>query len=310
MSPQQGDSGGTIRLQLLDGRQIPFQLRPETHRVYFGGARRDEASEVTEYVEIARLVALEAGPIGPHQDTEKNVRVYRQGAHLHVGMQEAREAGADDLEAVERAVTADPAVLEDAGTDAMQATARMSSVEDVLRRYHPDFGDKPREERIDLLIQGSQHVDRAWRALDALREFMQVGSAEGRARRKSPNPQLDGRAAELKNALGLTHREIGKILHVPRTRTDVHQGGHRRVGHMIKRGRKLLIDNLGEAGYSAHIEAVRADLRRRHALGDRDRLVLRLTEITAQLPGRSLEEAEALRPNFEQLVDKRFSQEG
>lgn len=309
MSPQQGDSGGTIRLQLLDGRQIPFRLRPETHRVYYGGARRDEASEVTEYVEIARLVALEAGPIGPYRDTEKNVRVYRQGAHLHVGMQEAGEAGADDLEAVERAVRVDPAVLEDAGTDAMQAAARMSSVEDVLRRYHPGFGDKPRGERIDLLIQGSHHVDRAWRALDALREFVQAGSAEGRARRKSPDPQLDVRAAELKDALGLMHREIGKILHVPRTQTDVHQGGHRRVGHMIERGRRLLIDNLGEAVYSAHIEAVRADLRRRHALSDRDRLVLRLTEITAQLPGRSPEEAEALRPDFEHLVDKRFSQE-
>jgi hypothetical protein len=316
MSPQQGDSGGTIRLQLLDGRQIPVWLGREELQLYYGGARRDEASERAELATLAKLVALEPGPAGPRrepktkEDLKDTASVYRQGAHLYVGMQEAREAGADDdLEAVKRAVAADPTVLENAGSDAMQAAARMPFVEDVLRRYHPDFCDRPREERIDLLIQGSQHVDPAWRALDALREFVQSGSQEGREKRKSPDPQLDVRAAELKEALGLTHREIGKILHVPRTQTDVHQGGHRRVGHIIERGRRLLIENLGEAGYSAHIEDVRADLRRRHALSDRDRLLLRLTEITAQLPGRSLEEAEALRSDFEHLVDKHFSRE-
>ena len=194
MSPQQGDLGGTIRLQLLDGRQIPFRLRPETHQFYYGGARRDEALEQAELAKLAKLVALEPGPAGPRREpkTKNDLRdaasVYRQGAHLYVGMQEAKEAGADDLEAMERAVGADPAVLEDAGTDAMQAAARMPLVEDVLRRYHPDFGDRPREERIDLLIQGSRHGDRAWRALDVLREFVQSGSREGREKRKSHLP--------------------------------------------------------------------------------------------------------------------------
>ena len=58
MSPQQGDSGGTIRLQLLDGRQVPFRLRPENHQYYYGGVRRDEASERAEMASLAKLVAL------------------------------------------------------------------------------------------------------------------------------------------------------------------------------------------------------------------------------------------------------------
>jgi hypothetical protein len=38
---------------------------------------------------LAGIVALEAGPIGPHRDTDENVGIYRQGAHLHVGIEEA-----------------------------------------------------------------------------------------------------------------------------------------------------------------------------------------------------------------------------
>lgn len=323
MSPEQGESrgearesGGTTRLRLIDGRQVPFRLGREEWQFYYGGARREEASERTERAELAGVIALEPGPAGPtrepktKEDRKATAKIYRQGAHLYVGMQEAMEAGTNELDAVEKAIEADPVLLEDAGSDALQAAFRMSLVEDVLKRYHPDFDRRSRGERIDLLIRGAQHMDAAWRALDAFHEFVQAGRVGGRARRKANDPQQDVRAAELKDALDLYHREIGDILRVPPTEAeDSHQGGHRQVGHMIERGRKLFINNLGEGGYQRHIEAVRADLRQRHALNDRDQLGLHLTETIAQLKGLSPEEAEAARPTFERFVYKRFPQE-
>ena len=321
MSPQQGDSDRTIRLRLPDGRWTIFRLAPEMWQHYYGGARRGVASEREERAELGKLLALQPGPVGPRrepktkQDGEAATRIYRQGAHLYVGMEEARQAAAEEpdklkveLDAVEKAIKADPAVLGDAGTDALQAAARIAVVEDALRRYHPDFDGKSRGERIELLMHGARRMDEAWRALDAFAEFVQGGRTGGRAKRKAPDPQLDLRAAELRDALYLTQREIGEVLGVPRYESEesIHDG-NRRVGRAIDRGRKLFDDNLGKDGYTAHIDRVRDDLRRRHALGGQEGLVLRLMELAAGLTGRSAEDAEALRPAFERLVEKRFS---
>jgi hypothetical protein len=144
MSPEQGDSGGTIRLQLGDGRWTTLRLEPEEWQLYYGGARRDEASELAERAELAKLIGLQPGPAGPirepkaKEDGEATTRIYLQGAHLYVGTEEAREAAADEpdklkveLDAVEKAIKADPAVLRDAGTDALQAAARIAVVEDM-----------------------------------------------------------------------------------------------------------------------------------------------------------------------------------
>lgn len=174
MSPEQGDSGGTIRLQLGDGRWTTFRLAPEEWQLHYGGARRDEASELAERAELAKLVGLQPGPAGPirdpkaKEDGEAATRIYLQGAHLYVGMEEAREAAADEpdklkveMDAVEKAIKAEPAVLGDAGTDALQAAARIAVVEDALRRYHPDFDGKSRGERIELLRLGARRMDEA-----------------------------------------------------------------------------------------------------------------------------------------------------
>lgn len=254
---------------------------------------------------LAEIVALEAGPIGPHRDTEKNVRVYRQGAHLYVGMQDAREAGTENLEDVEqRAVEADPAVLGDADSDALQAAYRMEPVEDVLRRHHPNFGDSTRGERIELLMRGAEHFDRAWRALDAFKEFCQAGSPRGHPRGKATDPEKDMRAAELRYAQGLRHREIGVRLGIPRTENDVRNNDYGTVARAINRGWALLAEELGEEGRDEHIEAQR----RWHALGARERILRRSIEI-ASLQGRSPEEAEAMRPDVERLVDEHLSED-
>ena len=311
MSPQQGDSADTIRLQLGDGRQIPFRLEPETRQLYYGGARRDDASELAERAELAGLIALQPDPVGPirEPETAEDGKVYHEGAALYAGMQEAREAGADEWDVVEKAVGADRAVLGDAGSDALQAAVRMEAVEDILKRYHPEFDGRSRGERIELLRLGARRMDEAWRAIDAFVEFVHGGRTDGRATRKPPDPQLDLRAAELKDALGFTHRQIGEILLVPRTETDVNQGGQRNIGRMVERGQQLLKNALGEAGYSAHIEAVKPDLLRRHSLSGRDRLVLRMMELTAGLTGRTADEAEVLRGDIEWLADKHFPED-
>lgn len=290
---------------------------------YYGGAQRDEASERperdagrTERAELSKLIASQTDPVGPRRapETAEDGEVYRLGAALYVGMQEAREAGADagadEWEVAERAVEADPAVLNHAGTDAFQAAARMSFVEGVLRQRHPDFDGRSRGERIELLRLGARRMDEAWRAVNAFSEFVQGGRVGGRPKRKIPDPQLDLRAAELKNALDLEHREIGEILRVPQTEKEVREhGGNRAVGHSITRGQKLFISNLGEDGYRTHIEAVRPYLRRWHALSDRQRLVQRMLGLYDALNVRPPHMPEPGRPDFERLVEKHFPED-
>jgi len=192
-----------------------------------------------ERAELAEVIALEPCPVGPGREPntaegrKAAANMYRQGAHLHVGMQEARAAGAGELDTAERAIEADPAILGDADSAALQAAARMSPVEDVLRRYHPDFDQRSRGEKIELLMLGARRWDAAWRTIDAFAEFVQGGRAEGRAKRKPPDPELDLRDAELADALGLEHREIGEVLRVPRTEADDRQGGQRAIGQRL-----------------------------------------------------------------------------
>jgi transcriptional regulator with XRE-family HTH domain len=207
-------------------------------------------------------------------------------------MQDARETGAKNLGDVEqRAVEADPAVLEDAGTDAMQAAARMPSVEVALSRYHPDFGDSARGERIKLLMRGAEHFHRAWWAFQ---EFCQVGSPRGRPRGKAKDPEKDMRAAELRYAQGLTRREIGVRVGIPRTENDVRNNDHGTISRAINRGWALLAEELGEERRDEHIEA----RRRWYALDARERRLQLMTKIFGSLPGRSPEEAEAMRPSL------------
>ncbi len=298
-------SEDTVRLRLLDGREVHFRLGPEDWQYQYRGATRVPASERMERAILGTLVALEAGPIGPRRETEENSKVYRQAAHLRVGMQEAMREAADELEAAEKAIEADP-VLKDAGADAWQGEARLSLAEALLRHYHPDFDDRPKAARIDLLIGAARHMDEALRGLEALQEYVQAGRVGGRARKKAADPHLDVRAAELRDALDLKPTEIGEILNIPRSDTDKNRGGHRTVVDMVKRGRNLLVANLGEEGYRKYLETVRTHLRRYRSLDDRERLLQRMIELRAALRDSPLEEVEAMRPAFERLVDEHF----
>ncbi len=305
MSPEHGGPHGDERIRLSDGRLDHLRLRPEVWQAGVRGARRAAGAKRAEREILAASVVREDGPIGPHRDTDNNATVYWQGARLYVGMLEAVEAGADEWDAVERAIEADPAVLEDADTDALQAADRMSSVEDMLKRYHPDIGERPRDERIALLVQGARHMDEAWWALEEFGEFCQVGSQHGRPRKKTADAELDARAAELKDARGLSHREIGTKLSIPLSDHDRVHGGHGKVRGMVKRGRARFTKMLGAEGYGQYIE----DLSRWHELDERQRIVQSLIETTAGQTGRPLEEVEAMRPRFERLLDEHLSED-
>lgn len=91
----------TLRLRLLDGREVHFRLGPEDWQYRYRGARRVPGSERMERAILAALVALEASPVDPGRKEGKASKVTRQGAHLHVGMQEAMKSGADELDAMQ-----------------------------------------------------------------------------------------------------------------------------------------------------------------------------------------------------------------
>jgi hypothetical protein len=130
------ESNDTVRIRLIDGREVYFRLHPEDWQYSYKGARREPGLERMERAVLAALVALEARPVEPGRKAGKDSSVTRQGAHLRVGMQEAMKLGVDDLEAMQQVVENDP-VLNDAGTAASQAEARLAFAEAVMRHYRP-----------------------------------------------------------------------------------------------------------------------------------------------------------------------------
>lgn len=89
------------------------------------------------------------------------------------------------------------------------------------------------------------------------------------------------RASELKDALKASHVKVGEILEVSLDR-DYHalKGSNKRVEDMVKRGRELLVQVLGEEGYWQHIETVKPYLDHWYSLFEEGRL----EELTARQP--------------------------
>lgn len=130
----------------------------------------------------------------------------------------------------------------------------------LLRYHHPDFDDRPLEERADLIAETCAHINEL---LEALRRF--VSSLEhGTPGRRGPAATRvtarDVKAAILKDVHGLTYKEIGETLGVPLPADFGLKGDHSSVRKMVRRGRCAVEGALGQEGWRTHAEAMQAKM--------------------------------------------------
>jgi hypothetical protein len=139
----------------------------------------------------------------------------------------------------------------------------------LLLRYHrPDFSLLSREEKIGLLVHACARTNEFLDALRKLMSFLEYGTSDGRAKPATRAADRDVKAAVLRDVDGLTYREIGEELGIPRPKDLEIKGDYPRVRQMVIRGRKILVLALGKDGWRKHIEAMRTEAKRWNSLSD------------------------------------------
>jgi hypothetical protein len=139
----------------------------------------------------------------------------------------------------------------------------------LLLRYHrPDFGLLSRQEKVGLLVHTCAHINEFLGALKKLVTFLEYGTPDGRAKAATRNADTDVRAAVLRDVVGLTYREIGEELGIPRPNDFEVKGDFARVRQMVSRGRKILVLAIGKDGWRRHIEAMKTEAKRWNSLSE------------------------------------------
>jgi len=139
----------------------------------------------------------------------------------------------------------------------------------LLLRYHrPDFSLLSREEKSGLLVHACTRINQFLDALRKLTSFLEYGTPSGQAKAATRDADMDVRATTLRDVVGLTYREIGNELDVPRPKDFEIKGDYARVRQMVIRGRKILGLALGENGWRRHIEAMKAEAKRWNSLSE------------------------------------------
>lgn len=133
--------------------------------------------------------------------------------------------------------------------------------EALLRNSRPGFDELPETERVELVKQVRARIEKLLNGLWELQDFLKRGTTQGMPKHRVADQELDVRAAELRDATGLSYREIAEVLEVPLTESQKIKVYSKRIFNMVDRGRKVLVRALGgEAGYQAHLKAIKPDL--------------------------------------------------
>ncbi|QYJ15615.1 hypothetical protein Rxycam_01439 [Rubrobacter xylanophilus DSM 9941] len=142
----------------------------------------------------------------------------------------------------------------------------------LLLRYHrPGFDALPLEERAGLLAEACAHLNDSLEALRKFMAFVEYGVPGRGAVPVARTIARDIKAAVLKDVEGLTYRQIGERLGIPPPADFGYKGDHASVRKMVGRGRRFFRAALGEEGYASHVEAMKEEARRRHAMSATER---------------------------------------
>jgi hypothetical protein len=142
----------------------------------------------------------------------------------------------------------------------------------LMRRYRRDYAERSDEERLVFLVGCAKRVDAVLAAVRGLQDFLEEASITGSSKQrprgdlyKGANPQRDVLAAELRNAMGLKHREIAEFLDFPLPDSYRDTGKIPAVKNAIGRGEALLKQALtGEGEYDRYMEQIEPGLKAWH----------------------------------------------
>ncbi len=148
----------------------------------------------------------------------------------------------------------------------------------LLRHYRPEFDELPREEQIDLVKAGCERVNNFLKALRHLVSFLEYGAAGKKLASGREDAARDMRAAELKDVEGLTAPKLGDLLGIEKPDSDKDRRTNSTANDIAKRGRRLLVNNLGEGFWREAVEAKREERKRHLSLSEQEQAIEWLAE--------------------------------
>jgi hypothetical protein len=150
---------------------------------------------------------------------------------------------------------------------------KLTRVYELLRYFRPELDHMSEKERIELLERTIGYINDYLKALRRLTAFLQYGKAgayEGLPTKQVTQAAKQVRAAEFRELVRtergapLPYAKIGELLGEKpapgQTQPHLRKGYEARISRMVKVGRGILKQALGEEGYRAYMEEKRAEL--------------------------------------------------
>ena len=129
----------------------------------------------------------------------------------------------------------------------------------LLRHYRPEFDDLDRKEKLALVKAGYTRVQEFSDSLRKLMAFLEHGAPDKDLRTRAGDAASDIVAAELKEVEDLSNPKLGDVLGIAPPPSDRNKRTNKTAGDKAKRGKNLVVSNLGEEFWCDLIEAKKAD---------------------------------------------------
>jgi hypothetical protein len=130
---------------------------------------------------------------------------------------------------------------------------------ELLKYFRPELAECPIEEQIRLYEEACQRTNELLKASRKFADFLEFGKPGSNLRPERENVARDLKAALLKDAGGLTYRQIGERLGVPAPPDASYKGDYPVVRQMVIRGRNVLQRTFGVEGWQRKAEAMKAE---------------------------------------------------
>jgi hypothetical protein len=173
-----------------------------------------------------------------------------------------------DLDRIVEAAASDSQVASIEAHDLFDAW-KLRPLDALIRHYCPNYAVLREEERVAVLVEVAKRMDAVTASLRELQGVLEEGRLGGLSRHrprgdryKGVDPQRDAKAAELRDALNLTHRQIAAVLDFPLPPDFQTTGKVPAVRNAIERGRKLLKQALPNEGeYDRYLHRISPELK-------------------------------------------------
>ena len=175
---------------------------------------------------------------------------------------------------------------------------KLTPLDELLRYFRPEFHEASEKERIELLEHTIGYVNEYLEALRRLTAFLQYGKTgayEGLPTKQVTQAAKQVRAAEFRELVKteqgapLPYSKIGKLLGEKpapgQMQPHLSKGYEARISRMVKVGRGILKQALGEEGYRAYMEEKRAELEYWQMLSKDEQAAIHMEENFGLAPG-------------------------